>query len=157
MTQYANKILLAITVSVALAFLYQSDARAHSDATGVVKERMMLMEDIGKAMKQIAAMIKGKSPYDGKQIAHLSSVISERGGDHLTKLFPVGSLDKPTEATQNIWTQWDQFSGAALQLTERAKDLKEVANDEKPIAMKAFGSLAKVCSNCHQDFREKKE
>lgn len=132
-------------------------ANAHGGATGIVKERMMLMEDVGKAMKQISAMFKGKAPYDGPEVARLSGVIHKRGGDHLTKLFPAGSLDAPTEALPEIWQQWERFAVMAQQLTDAAKGLEVAATAERPQAMKAFVTLAKTCSTCHTDFRKKKE
>lgn len=131
-------------------------ANAHSSATGVVKERMMLMEDVGKSMKGIAGMIKGKAPYDSSEIARLSGIIQERGGDHLTKVFPAGSLDAPTEALPAIWSQWDRFSDLAAQLSIKAEALQKSSSAEKPVVMQAFGGLAKTCSTCHTDFREKK-
>jgi cytochrome c556 len=160
MTFKPNKLIatLSVTAIISLGTIGAfTVANAHGGATGVVKERMMLMEDIGKAMKQISAMFKGKATYNGPEVARLSAVIKERGSDHLTKLFPAGSLDAPTEALPAIWDQWDRFGVMARQLTDAAKGLENAATAERPQAMQAFAALAKTCSTCHTDFRKKKE
>ena len=77
-------------------------AVAHMGASGVIKERMMLMKDISKSMKQIAAMMKGEVDYDSEKMSRLASIIASKGGERITKLFPDGSLDETTEALPSI-------------------------------------------------------
>lgn len=55
-------ILTVLTLSVNPAYV-----SAHSGAKGIVKERMELMKDIGKAMKQLSAMARGKAPPGQRQ------------------------------------------------------------------------------------------
>ena len=44
----------------------------HSGATGVIKERMDLLMAMGKGMKPIVAMMKGKQAYEADLIAEYS-------------------------------------------------------------------------------------
>ena len=52
-------------------------ALAHEEATGVVKERMDLMDSQKDAMKIIGLMAKGKTPFDGPKAAAAAKDIEE--------------------------------------------------------------------------------
>ena len=150
-------VLLSMAAAVGVAVPgTQRPVHAHEGATGIVKERMMAMGEVGKSMKGISAMLKDEVPYDGAEVARLSGVIHARSGDHLTKLFPAGSLDAPTEALPSIWEQWDRFDALARRLTDAAKNLEAAAADRSG-ARQAFAGLAKTCRACHTDFRKKKD
>ena len=103
---------------------------AHENATGVVKERMGLMKGLGKSMKALARMIRGGDPYDADKVKVLAKQLGDHGSITLTKLFPEGSLQKPTEARLEIWENWERFSALAEQLTDYAKALEEAADNE---------------------------
>ncbi|MEG3618716.1 cytochrome c [Magnetovibrio sp. PR-2] len=147
---------LAATLSIS-ALAAPFIASAHGGATGVVKERMDLMDKTGEAMKKITAMFKRQQPYNADEIARLSALIAGKGGENLTKLFPEHSLDKPTEALPAIWERWDRFESLAGQLTEQAQLLEGGAPQMMPNAMMSFMGLAKTCNDCHTEFRKKKE
>ena len=132
-------------------------AMAHEGAMGVVKERMDAMSAIGDQMKVIGQMLKGGSVEETK-LSAAAGTIADHGGEALTKLFPDGSLDKPTEATAAIWTDWPKFEALAGDLQASALTLKDLADDgagNKELST-AFGTLAGTCKECHADFREKK-
>ena len=93
-----------------------SGALAHGGATGIVKERMDGMGVMSKAVKVIAPMMQGQVAYDAEAIRNAAEAIGQHSGEALTKLFPEGSLDKPTEAKPEIWENWNQFSALAEQL-----------------------------------------
>lgn len=132
-------------------------ALAHGGATGIVKERMDAMSAIGDQMKIIGQMLKGGS-VDETRLSAAAGVIAGHGGDALIKLFPEGSLDKPTEATPSIWTDWTKFEAYAGDLEASALTLKDLADDGagKQELSAAFGTLAGTCKDCHESFRVKK-
>ena len=130
-------------------------AVAHIGASGVVKERMMLMKDISKSMKEIAAMMKGEVDYDSEKMSSLASIIASKGGDRITKLFPDGSLDETTEALPSIWQDWAKFKAVSGQLEITANELKAMSGDQFD-AMGPFQKLAQTCGACHRTFRQKK-
>ncbi|MDG1373115.1 MAG: cytochrome c [Paracoccaceae bacterium] len=147
-------------------------ALAHSGATGIVKERMDQMGMIAKSMKTIGEMIKGKTQYDPAIVEVEAAKIARHGGETLTKLFPEGSIKKPSEATPAIWTDWDRFSSIASDLSLYAAALSEGAGNDRANGAASlagqsgdpgslspdelFGAVAKTCSACHEDFRQKK-
>jgi len=130
-------------------------AVAHMNASGVIKERMMLMKDISKSMKQIAAMMKGEVDYDSEKMSRLAKNIASKGGERITKLFPNGSLDEITEALPSIWQDWAKFKTVSGELEIAANELKAASGDQFD-AMGPFQKLAQTCGACHRSFRQKK-
>lgn len=167
--------LLAISV-IALSSL-PNFAAAHENATGVVKERMKAMETIGKSMKQLALLIRGKQPYQSGEIKKHALIIQNHGGEHLTMLFPNGSTDMPSEARPEIWKNWDEFSALAESLSDTAGALSKAGiqgaspTNDRVLGSKSvveagqlsskspqvlFMELAKTCKSCHKSYRQKK-
>jgi len=132
-------------------------AWAHEGATGLVKERMDAMSDIGKQMKTIGTMMKS-GPYDPAVLAAASGQIADRGGPALLKLFPEDSLQDVSEAKAEIWTDWPKFQALAGDLQASAEALKDLAVEGagKELTGPAFGTLAGTCKSCHETFRAKK-
>lgn len=103
---------------------------AHEGAEGVVKERMMAMESVGEAMKGITAMIRGQTDYDPAALAAKARLISGHGGPALTRLFPEGSLEAPSEALPEIWADWTRFQALARDLSIRGALLARAVERE---------------------------
>ncbi len=143
-------------------------AFAHSTATGIVKERMESMKAIAQASKTVAAMMQGKRAYDPELVAEAGKVISQHSGQSLLKKFPEGSLDKPTEALNDIWRDWAGFSDLALALGREAQLLSKVAkngpsgfsddsaysDDPNQPAGRVAKRMLKTCKGCHTKFRK---
>lgn len=157
--------------------------QAHEGATGVVKERMELMEDVGKNMKALKAMITGEMAYDAEKVRAAARAIADHGGENLTKLFPEGSNQHPTAALPSVWEDWQGFSILADDLASHADALAKAAGNDRSMTEGSMGSdtmsaapaaptpeelagmapdsafmaLGKVCGSCHKQFRKKKE
>ncbi len=155
------------------------NALAHEAAEGIVKTRMEAMEKLGKSMKDLAAMIRGKTTYDAELARQHARTIQSHSGNDLLQLFPEGSMDKPTEAIPVIWEKWDRFALLANQLGDYAEALEMAAENPPmtkggtmmtrpsgqmpdPVALAdmppdaAFMHVAQTCSACHKSFRQKK-
>lgn len=172
-------ICLALVMGLMVSMNY---AGAHGNATGVVKERMMAMEAIGASMKKLAALIRGKQPYDAAEVKKNALIIKAHGGENLLKLFPKGSTAKPSEARPLIWGDWDGFKAEAERLSETAGALAVAADKQTPGSgmmngrtammtdgssgpsaeqlsamppMAAFMHLAQTCKSCHKTYRQK--
>jgi cytochrome c556 len=137
-------------------FVTTKDMAAHENATGVVKERMVAMETIGNSMKQLAALVLGKIPYDANSVIQNALVIKNHGGSNLIKLFPNGSIDKPSEAHPDIWKNWEEFSALAVRLSGTAGEIAIDASRDSTHAKALFKKLAKTCKICHSSYRQKK-
>ncbi len=110
---------------------------AHGGATGVVKERMTMMDTLGESLKSLTAMMRGKTPYDENKVRDLARVMRDHGGNNMVKLFPKGSLDKPTEALPAIWEDWDRFETLANQLSDYSSALMVSAGNPRHGGAKA--------------------
>lgn len=118
---------LLMTVLAALPLLTTvQPVAAHGNATGVVKERMDLMDDMKGAMKTLADMFSGSEPFDAKAATLAAETIEQRAGKRMTALFPEGSLKGMghTEARPEIWQQWERFTQHANQLEQFSRALK---------------------------------
>jgi len=113
-------IFLVATTTVALA---------HSGASGVVKQRMDAMSEMGKTIKDLAAMMRGERAYEAKVIKTGAALIGKHSGDTMTGLFPKGSKHGPSEAREEIWTEWDEFVDLSNRLEIFAAGLSDAANN----------------------------
>ena len=149
---------LACAAGIGLLVVQSSmNASAHMGAKGVVKQRMDMMVSMGKAMKSLNAMVRGKAALDADTVARTARQIQDHGAK-MTGLFPKGSMQPPTESRPEIWTDWKRFESLATSLGAEAGKLAEAgaAGDRKAMAAQ-FRRLGKVCSSCHKDFRAKKK
>lgn len=146
------------TSALLLCLTVPGFAAAHGGATGVVKERMEMMKSLGDRMKSMAAMVRGKVPFDAAEMAAAAQEIQDKAPE-ITQLFPEGSLRKPSEALPSIWQEWDRFSEMAEQLGSEASGLNDIAiAGSRREIMRQFTRVGKACSGCHTDFRvEQKE
>ncbi len=148
---FAAALSLSAVMGVAVAF---SPVHAHKGATGVVKERMMAMKSMGRQMKELGAMVTGKTPYDADRAREIAAALSEHVKE-IPDQFPKDSLDPPTEALPRIWKNWEDFRTKATETLRAAEKLAASAGDGRQSALAAAGALGKSCKSCHSDYREK--
>lgn len=163
---------MAVLAASPLAF-------GHGDATGIVKERMESMEALQDAAKALGAMMKGATPYDAEAVREHAATIARHSGEALTGKFPEGTGGMPSEAKDEIWSDWDEFSRIAAQLELLAQVLGEAADNglmkdmgghamnhganPDPAMLAAmpadgvFMMIGRTCSACHEKFRQKME
>lgn len=117
-------ILIAVaTSSVAVTAL------AHGGATGIVKTRMDAMMALGASVKAVAPMMRREIPYDAEVVKSAAQVFATHSGDAMTELFPEGSGGGASEATPEVWSEWEQFEGLAAQLESYANGLALAAGN----------------------------
>ena len=119
-TTIATAVLIAGTAATAFA---------HSGATGIVKERMDAMLAMGKAVKTVAPMMQGATSYDAGTVRNAARLFQQHAGESMTKLFPEGTGGMPSEAKDEVWTDWDRFAALASQLEEYSEGLERAADN----------------------------
>lgn len=142
--------LTVLTLSVNPAYV-----SAHSGAKGIVKERMELMKDIGKAMKQLSAMARGKAPLDSARVKEAAGSIAQHG-QKIPALFPKGSTKGVTEASPRIWLDPEGFRKSTEAMIAAARSVAE-SNGNSAELKTSFRRLGKTCSGCHKQYRVKKK
>lgn len=163
-------------ISATVVTVFGISAFAHSDATGIVKERMDSMVTLAKTLKSIAPMIKGNVEYDPAAIRDAAKVIQNHAGEQLTSKFPEGSNPMVSEVAPAVWDDPEGFKMIADQLSLYAQALEQAADnglsgtvikmtDDTPetlLVLSAmpvdtlFQKIGKTCSACHADYRIKK-
>ncbi|WP_415887422.1 c-type cytochrome [Neptuniibacter sp. QD37_6] len=145
MFKKSAKYLIALSLTVS-----SSVVMAHGGATGIVKERMDAMGDMKDSMKEVSDMFKGKTPYDADKVREAAEIIKGHSGNALTKLFPEGSMQHPTEAKPNIWDEWDRFTKLADHLGVLGEGLiKAAGNTEAPNEDKGMMGDSGMMGNGH--------
>ncbi|WP_170399999.1 c-type cytochrome [Ruegeria arenilitoris] len=123
-----ENLLLGAVVASVLVVASQS-VFAHGGATGVVKDCMDGMGVMKDAMKVLTPMMRGQVEYDAAVVREHAEDISHHAGEALTRLFPEGSLDAPSEAKPEIWQDWAAFSALADQLRVMADGLADASEN----------------------------
>lgn len=136
--------LLVIIASGALIVSSVAGAIAHSGATGVVKERMMAMGAMGKAMKSLSGMMRGDSTYDAETVRNGAAVLQSHSGEALTKLFPKDSISGPSEALPAIWSDWQEFENLSDKLGRYAEALGRAADKGLQQPASSSGTTAQM-------------
>ncbi|WP_171182114.1 cytochrome c [Ruegeria sp. HKCCD8929] len=133
-------IITRLTTGAIVASLIAVSALAHGGATGIVKERMDGMSAMKESMKILTPMMQGKVPYNEQTVRREAEKIGHHAGESLTKLFPKGSDDKPSEAKPAIWRDWDAFSELAEQLHAYSEGLALAAGNGLMMSGSALGA-----------------
>jgi cytochrome c556 len=132
-------------------------ALAHEGATGVVKERMDLMDTQKEAMKVMGAMAKGTAPFDAAKAKAAAQEIEDTA-KKIPELFPEGTGGHPSEAKPEVWTKWDEFTADAEGLESAAADLiLALEAPEAPEWKAKFKGVIDACKTCHKTFRMEDE
>lgn len=119
-TNIALALVASITAGVALA---------HGGATGIVKERMDGMAAMQKAVKAVTPIMRGQAEYDADAVRSFAAAVETHSGEAMTKLFPKGTGGKPSEAKDEVWSDWEGFEALAMDLEILGKALSEAADN----------------------------
>jgi len=154
--RYARQ--LALGLALPLAVTAASVVQAHTNATGVTKERMDMMQHMADAMKAIGGMFKGETPFEPAIIVKNAAYLA----DHammIPGVTPKGSNDHPSEALPAIWQDWDGYVASATELADEGKLLVDLAGAgaDPAVTRAQYAKVGKTCSSCHDLFRKPKE
>jgi len=141
----------AIGIAVSWAALAHE---GHEHATGVVRERMELMTDIGKRLLAISKRLRANKELDrvgpdARAVHELARKITEK--------FPPGSTQSPTAAKPVIWQQWEDFTEKAKKLETEAEKLSKISAGDGDALRAQFRVVAYACDGCHETYRIPKE
>ena len=127
-------------------------AFAHSGATGIVKERMENFKASQGKLKKIRTLIKTENYAAIVPLANHIASWSEKMPDY----FPAGSNKQPSEASPEIWRNFEGFTEAARLNWKSTISLAKAAgmSDQKAV-ISAFKKVAESCKSCHKTYRLK--
>src|SRR3954452_11710383 len=152
MRRFGIAIFAAILSILVTAGSQSHEHHDHSKVTGVVRERMDAMEEMGRRMKSITNRVRSKDmlasvPEDAKVIKVLATKI--------IALFPQGTMQPPTDATPAIWKDFGDFESKAKALEREAAKLSEMKVAEARALATQVAAVRETCSGCHERYRVK--
>ena len=103
----------------------------------------------------MAAMVKGKKPYDAKVFARNAEIVA-----FMSKLplegFTPGSETGDTKAKPEIWLEMDDFKAKLEKMQQEVAALAKVAKTGNFDNSKAqLGEAGQACKACHDKYRNK--
>ena len=135
------------------SFLISSIAFAHSGVKDKnVKERMMLMKAMADNTKLIGQMLKKQKPFELSEVKRALEQLASLSLQTPT-VFEVNATDPKSEAKQNIWDEFDEFTKLSNELAKNTSELAilvENIDDLRPTLMK----VSEGCKACHSKYRE---
>jgi cytochrome c556 len=140
-------------IAVSVIFVVGLSAQSswgHDHATGVVKERMDAMTDMGKRLKAIRDRIKANRDLRGIK-ADADAITAS--AENITHLFPSGSTTPPTRARAAIWQTGNDFAKKADDLKAASAGLSLANTAEAAILRQRFLAVEQACIACHDKYR----
>jgi len=144
--------------AICLATLMTTSLATHAQFDKVddaIEYRQASLSVLGIHFKRIGAVVKGDKAYDKAALENDAAIV-----DMLSKLpwtaFPAGSTSANSKAKPEIWKDAGKFKSAAEKMQAEVAKLSVAAKSGDLNAIKtAFGSTAKTCKACHEDFKSK--
>ena len=148
MKRVLSLLLVAIFASVA----QHAVAQKPEDA---IKYRQGVFRVIGWNFGSMAAMAKGKKPYDADEFARNAEIVA-----FMSKLplegFTPGSETGDTKAKPEIWLDMDDFKAKLEKMQQEVTALAKVAKTGNFDASKdQLGEAGQACKACHDKYRNK--
>lgn len=121
-----------------------------------IAQRQDAMEQVGDAMKTLAAIARKEQPFDAA-VVKASGEKAAASFAAAKDLFPDGSDTgaKETWARADIWTDRATFDAGLNQAHEAAVAMAAVTEEAQ--FMPALQALGNSCKSCHDKFRRPKE
>lgn len=117
-------------------------------------QRMQFMSAMGKAMKGLGAMIRGKRAFDLAEARTHAATLDE----HMLVIlgqFPEGSTQHPSEALPIVWQEWPAFEEVAVRGQQQSEALRGTLEDgaELQAVLDQYVALGRACGACHDRYR----
>lgn len=145
--------MLAATLGVVVAATaWGHEHHDHSKVTGVVRERMDAMVEMGRRMKAIDKRVRAKEML--ASVADDARVVRDLAAG-IVPLFPQGSSQSPTEASAAIWRNFADFESKAKALEGEAAKLAAIKPSDAQAMSRQAAAVMDACSSCHEKYRIK--
>jgi cytochrome c556 len=104
---------------------------------------------------QMAAMAKGKIPFDDATFQVFAKDLAAAASLDMLAGFPDDSVSEDSDAKDEIWLNWADFESKLEDLRTQSAKLAEVAASGDEAAMKAqLDETRGTCKACHDDYKK---
>jgi cytochrome c556 len=141
---------------LALGAAHATSVWAQAKPEVLVKQRQAAMTLIGKYWGPLGAMAQGKAPYNAEIVQRNAAFL-----DVLSKMpwdgFHPSTKNEKSAALPAVFSEPAKFKEAQDRLQSEIGKLVSVSKNGDEAAVKAqLAAVGKACSNCHENFREKR-
>nr|WP_261925053.1 cytochrome c [Shewanella sp. NFH-SH190041] len=146
-----KKILLSILIAAGISPVVQ--ARDFKDIDDAIDYRQAAFSLIYHNFADMGDMMKGKTPFDANVFAMRAANVAALSKLPLEGFIPNSAKD--SDAKANIWQNRGEFDNKMKQFQLDSAELAQVATQgNKKAIKKAFGTTAKNCKSCHNQFKK---
>jgi cytochrome c556 len=143
---------LAVVIAAALSVSAIGLAQGQDDP---ITARQEIMKMNGRAAKTAFDMASGKTPFDQAAAVDAMKTLQDDMAKFVT-LFPEGSDQGDTEASPEIWKNFDDFKAHAEKLAADAKTAEAAAANGAEAFGASLQAIGGDCQSCHEKYRIKK-
>ena len=145
----------ALSLCFAILFVCSTQYALAQKPEHAIKYRQGVYSVMGWNFGSMAAMVKGKKPYDAEVFARNAEIVA-----FMSKLplegFTPGSETGDTKAKPEIWLDMDDFKAKLEKMQQEVAALAKVAKTGNFDAAKAqLGEAGQACKACHDKYRNK--
>ena len=121
-----------------------------------IRYRQAVMTVIGQHFGQIAAVVKGQTPYNKDEVEHNAAVLLTMSELSWEAVMVPGSDKGNTTQNTLAMKEKDKFMAVAHQFETAVLKLAQTTKSGDIKAIKAqFGEVAKSCKACHSTYRKR--
>ncbi|MGD8366542.1 MAG: cytochrome c [Desulfobacterales bacterium] len=146
----------AVICGVLLAAMVGSAYAAFAKPEDAIRYRKAVMAVIGHHFGALAAVVKGKTPFDREGVETDARVIQTISLLPWEACLEPGSYSGSTTLKASALTEKERFMDIAEQFERTSQQLLAAASSGDQDAVKArFGEAAQSCKACHSTYRNK--
>lgn len=146
-------------LTLCICALLASVATHADEYESEIKARQAFMQILAYNNGMLAAMVRGKVPYDAEQATIAARNVSLAASMNNGSMWPAGSdLDshEGTVAKKEIWSTWPEAGNIFNELAMASTSLEAEAGKGVDALKAAMGPVGDACSSCHKKFRQKR-
>ena len=138
-------------------FSYLSSPTAAQDQSeSIIKYRKSVMKAVGGHMSALFSVVQGGLTEFHDLLVPNAHAIHE-SAKNLVRMFPKGTHSGRTRAKPEIWSEWEQFNKAALEMEQTSAKLVSLVEAGKFNEFdKNLRHLSQSCKGCHKIFRARR-
>ncbi|MEC7760408.1 MAG: cytochrome c [Pseudomonadota bacterium] len=138
-----------VTAALANATL---GAVAHADSDDpTIQARQQAMKTISQNFKTVSDTAKGTVDFDAAAIQAALTTISETAAE-VPALFEAEVVDAESDASDDIWANWDDFVTKAAALENAAAEASGMVTSADDLSA-VMGSVGGACGACHKPYK----
>lgn len=139
-------------VGISMLMVIGQQATAMDDADAIVKERQVVMDNIKNTVGALSKAVKSGASSDDI-LAAADAFLAATATSVTVAAFETNTHGKSTvktTATEKVWSDWDRFEKALVDMENGAKEIQMAAAGGTLNSEDQLGVALKECGFCHR-------